>query len=60
MYVADKILVLNHQGHYIKIYKHIQDAFEKGNQALTNTFCFLKYIWTVVFISFESFLCLLI
>ena len=31
MYVADKILVLNHQGHYIKIYKHIQKAFEKGN-----------------------------
>ena len=31
MYVADKILVVNHQGHYIKIYKHIQNAFEKGN-----------------------------
>ena len=31
MYVADKILVVNLQGHYIKIYKHIQNAFEKGN-----------------------------
>ena len=31
MCIIDEILLLNHQGHYIKIYERIQNAFEKGN-----------------------------